>query len=200
MPQSKLLRTFTRKRFDPRRVRIDRARAAELARTRAARIGDLIGRATPFDLPTQWLTLRPEQMFVAGKGSLEFTSPSSVGMGNFEDGEYMFAAFDLIFEKDLPSETSIERPSLAIRLVNPPAKTMLVELDIHAHDGPPGDPTFEIIANGKQVISVPEGQRETIMFLMQDTATIRSTWADGKEFWNKDGTWAFFEARISPVA
>lgn len=199
MPDSKHLRTFSRSRFDPRRMRIDRARTAELARTRAKRIGDLIGRATPMDLPMPWLTLRPDRPLVEGKGWIEFTSPSSVGKGNFEDGQYMYAAFDLIFQKDMPDSFSIERPGLSIFLENQPASTMLVEMDVHAHDFPPGDPTFEILAKAKQTMAIPDGHRETIMFLMDSGASIKSTWASGEKFWDKEGSWAFFEARITPI-
>lgn len=76
------------------------------------------------------------------KGWIEYTSPSSVGMGHFDDGDYMFAAFDLIFEKQESSGYSIERPQLAIYLKNPPSSLMLAELDVFTYDWPSGDPKF----------------------------------------------------------
>lgn len=199
MPDARLLRTFTRKRFDPSRMRIDPARLAVLRDTRAARIAALLGSRKPYKLDTPWLTLRPDQPIVAGKGWVEYVSPSSVGMGQFADGSYMYAAFDLIFRKDMPSSYSVERPQVLIRLVDPPAATMLIEVDLHCYDFPPGDPEFEIQAANNQVMTISEGHRETIMFLMRDFASIQSAWGSGEKFWDRDGNWAFFEARITPV-
>lgn len=199
MLEPRILRTFTRRRFDPARVRIDPARVADWTRTRGRRAAQLLGRQTPYDLKTPWLTLRPDRPIVADKGWLDYTSPSSVGMGDFADGRYMFAAFDLIFQKQLPDAYSVERPQVAIRLTNPPSATMIAEIDLHAYDWPPGDPKFEIQANGQQFMTIPEGHRETIMVLMHDFVSIQSAWAEGKDFWDRDGNWAFFEARITAV-
>ncbi|WP_395943268.1 hypothetical protein [Brevundimonas sp.] len=198
MPDPTILRSGTR-RFDPTKARIDRARQVELLRTRNLRAAGLLGRRTPYDLKPSWLTLRPDRPFAAGKGWLEYTSPSKVGVGNFEDGDYMFAAFDLIFEKDTPGGYSIERPAVTIQLMTPPSAIMLVEMDIHAHDWPPGDPRFEINAAAHQFIDIPDGHRDTVMFLMHDYASIQSAWAEGADFTNRDGGWGFFEARITPI-
>lgn len=199
MPSSRILRTVTTKPFDPKAMRVDPLRRAELLRTRAVRAAKLLGRATPYDLKTPWLTLRPDRPFVSDKGWISYTSPSFVGIGNFEDGDYMYAGFDLIFEKEEKSSYSIERPQLTINLRNPPAPLMLVELDIHTYDWPAGDPKFELHAKEHQTITISEGHRETIMFLMQDFASLQSAWADGPDFKDKDGNWAFFEARITPI-
>ncbi len=199
MLEPRQLRTFTRKRFDPARMRIDPARIAQLRDTRAARIAQLLGRQTPYQLDAPWLTLRPDQPIVPGKGWVEYVSPSSVGMGQFADGSYMYAAFDLIFRKDMPSSYSVERPQVLIRLVDPPTTTMLIEVDLHCYDFPPGDPEFEVQAANHQVMTISEGHRETIMFVMRDFASIQSAWADGEKFWDRDGNWAFFEARISAI-
>jgi hypothetical protein len=199
MLSPRILRTITTKRFDPKKVRIDQARNAELMRTRGARVTKLLGRTTPYDLKTPWLTLRPDRPSVPDKGWIEYTSPSSVGMGHFDDGDYMFAAFDLIFEKQESSGYSIERPQLAIYLKNPPSSLMLAEIDVFIYDWPSGDPKFELYAKEHQTITISEGHRETVMFLMQDFASLQSAWADGPDFKDKDGNWAFFEARITPI-
>ena len=97
-------------------MRLDPARKAELSRTRADRIAKALGRATPFDLEVPWLTLTPERPVVAGKGWLEYRNPTFIGMGQFEEGERMFAGFELIFAKEEPSSFEWARPQVAIRL------------------------------------------------------------------------------------
>jgi hypothetical protein len=199
MLSPRILRTVTAKPFDPRKMRVDPQRRAELLRTRGIRAAQLLGKTTPYDLKTPWLTLRPDRPFVADKGWIEYTSPSFVGMGQFEDGQYLYAGFDLIFEKEEKSAYSIERPQLTIHLKNTPSSLILVEMDIHTYDWPAGSPKFELIAKQHQTITIAEGHRETIMFLMQDFASLQSAWADGPDFKDKDGNWAFFEARMTPI-
>lgn len=193
------LRNVSTKPFDTRKMRFDPVRQSELLRTRGARAAKLLGKLSPYDLKTPWLTLRPDRPLVADRGWIQYTSPSFVGMGQFENGEYMYAGFDLIFEKEEGDSYSIERPQLTINLKNPPAALMLVELDIHTYDWPAGNPKFELLAQSQQIITIAEGHRETIMFLMHDYASLRSAWADGADFKDKDGNWAFFEARITPI-
>jgi hypothetical protein len=199
MPDPVARRPGAVRRFDPARVRVDPARLAAYRRGRAVQAGRLLGRTTPYDLKLPWLTLRADAPSVPGKGWIGFTSPSFVGMGQFETGEAMFAAFDLLFEKEEGSSYSIERPQVTISLQSPPAATMLCEIDLHAHDWAAGDPQFEIQGVNRQTMAVPEGHRETIMVLMRDFLSIRSAWIDGQKLSDRDGNWAFFEARITPI-
>lgn len=94
---------------------------------------------------------------------------------------------------------SLERPGLSILLESLPASTMPVEMATHAHDFLPGDPTFEILTKARQTMAIPDGHRETIMFLMDSGASIKSTWARGERFWDKAESRASFAAQIAPI-
>ena len=78
---------------------------------------------------------------------------------------------------------------------------MLVELDVHAHDHPPSDPRFEIWAANNQTVTmtVPDGKSSEIAIVAHDFVAVQSAWADKGEFFDRDGNWAFFEARITPL-
>lgn len=165
-------------------MRLDPARKAELSRTRADRIAEALGRATPFDLDVPWLTLTPDRPVVKSKGWLEYRNPTFIGMGRFEEGERMFAGFELIFAKEEPSSSEWARPQLTVRLVNPPAAKMLIEIDVHTHDNPPGDPRFEIWAANNQTITMtmPDEKRSEIATVAHDFVAVQSAWADKGEF------------------
>lgn len=177
---------------------LDRRRIAELERIRPERLAKLrIPPAKTKDLKIPWLRLSPLRAEVEGKGRVGFHDPSFVGFDTLE-----LAAFDAAYEKKMPGGFEIVRGALGLTFESDSVKS-LVEIIVFAHTDDSGSPVFEIWAdNGAmQTHQVKDAQAEVLTIVAHGSVWMRlkTPGATNANLIGTGGSWAFYEAKVTPL-